>query len=91
MSKNNSRRFVVYIIVALVMAFLFGNTGFRTLVRRYWELHKLNGQFGDLKKENRLLRKEVYLLENDKSYIEHIARKELGLVSPGEVEYRFKK
>jgi len=91
MSKNNVRRFFYYAGGALLVAFLFGNAGFRTLVRRYWELNKLKGQIEDVKNENRLLRKEVYLLENDKSYIEHIARKELGLVSPGEVEYRFKK
>ena len=44
-----------------------------------------------LKKENVLLRREAYMLEKDPSYIEHAARRELGLVSEGEVEYRFKK
>ncbi|HBU69668.1 MAG TPA: hypothetical protein DEE98_04720 [Elusimicrobia bacterium] len=76
---------------AIVLLILFGNSGFRRLVRRYWEINKLQGMIVQLKKENVLLRKEVYLLEKDPSYIEHIARRELGFVARGEVEYRFKK
>ena len=70
---------------------LFGNEGFRKYIRRHWELRKLKSQLSHLKKENARLKREVYFLENDSSYIERIARKELGLIAPGEVEYRFKK
>ena len=70
--------------------FLFGNAGFRKMVRRYWEINRFQSELASLKKENVLLRKEVYFLEKDPSYIERIARRELGLISPGEVEYRFK-
>ena len=85
------RNYWVYAVVFIVVLFLAGNQGFRTMVRRYWELHKLRGELELLKKENSLLQKEVYYLEGDTSYVERIARKELGLISPGEVEYRFKK
>lgn len=81
-----------YIIGGIVLVlFLFGNSGFRKMIQRYWEIHRLRAELEQLKKENTLLRKEVYYLEQDSSYIERIARRELGLVSPGEVEYRFKK
>jgi len=74
-----------------VVIFLFTNSGFRKLVQRYWELNRLGSELQQLKKENALLKKEIYLLEEDRTYIERIARKELGLISPGEVEYRFEK
>jgi len=61
------------------------------MIRRYWEIHKLQNEIVQLKKENTLLKQQIYLLEEDTSYIERIARKELGLISAGEVEYRFEK
>jgi cell division protein FtsB len=80
-----------YIVGGVVLALIiFGSDGFRKLFRRYWELHRLRTEIVQMKKENALLRREVYYLEEDTSYIERIARKELGLISPGEVEYRFK-
>ena len=82
----------VYVMLgALLLLFLFGNSGARKLVRRYWEIYRLKQELVQLKHQNVILKNEIYLLENDQSYIERIARKELGLVAPGEVEYRFKK
>ena len=77
--------------IVVLLVFLFGNNGFRKTVRRYWELNRLAAELEQLKKENTILKREVYYLEKDSSYIERIARRELGLVSQGEVEYRFKK
>jgi len=85
-----SRRNIFIIIGALVFIWLFANEGFRTVVRRYWEIHELNAELENLKMENSNLRKEIYLLENDQSYIEYIARRELGVISQGEVEFNFK-
>jgi len=40
--------------------------------------------------ENEKLKEYIYLLRNNKRYIENIAREELGLVKNGEVVYFFK-
>jgi cell division protein FtsB len=77
--------------LVVVLLFLFGNGGFRMMIRRYWEIYELQNQVVELKKENTLLKQQIYLLEEDSSYIERIARKELGLISAGEIEYRFEK
>ncbi len=84
------KKFVYIVVGGLIAAFLFGNSGFRRMLRRYWEINRLETEMSDLKKENGLLRKEVYMLQQDTTYIERMARKELGLVSQGEIEYRFK-
>lgn len=82
----------IFIIIGIVVfIFLLLNGGSRTMMRRYWELHKLSDELAQLKKQNGLWRKEIYFLENDLSYIEYTARKDLGLNSPGEIEYRFKR
>ncbi|MCX5778505.1 MAG: septum formation initiator family protein [Elusimicrobia bacterium] len=85
------RRILFYGIVVAVLLFLLANAGFRTMVRRYGEIHKLKTDIAFFKRENMYLTREVYYLEHDASYIEHMARRELGLVSSGEIEYRFKK
>lgn len=85
-----SRRNILIIVGVLVFIWLFANEGFRTTIRRYWEIHKLSEELENLKMENANLRKEIYLLENDQSYIEYIARRELGVISQGEVEFNFK-
>jgi cell division protein FtsB len=83
---------ILYIVLGVIaLLFLLANPGSRRLFRRYWELYKLNGELQQQKKANNLLKRDIYLLENDPAYIERIARKELGLIAPGEVEYRFKK
>lgn len=86
-----SRKSWYYIGAVAAILFLFGNSGSRTVIRRYWDMNKLKAELEELKKENNLLKKEVYLLENDTSYVEQIARKELNLISKNEIEYRFKK
>lgn len=86
-----SRRTILIIISVILVLFLFSNAGFRRMIRRYWEIHTLKTELINLKRENMLLEREVYFLEKNESYIERIARKELGLIAPGEIEYRFEK
>lgn len=86
-----SGRVILIVISVILVLFLFGNEGFRRMVRRYWEIHTLKTELANLKRENMLLEREVYFLERNESYIERIARKELGLIAPGEIEYRFEK
>ena len=78
-----------YIIFIFAVAFLLFNDGSRTLVRRFFEYKKLQGEIEKASRQNELLKKRVYLLENEPSYFESMVRSELGVVAPGEVEYRF--
>ena len=85
------RRSFLFAAGGAVLLLLLLNGGIRTIVRRYWEIHTLTRDLEQLKRENRYLRREIYSLEHDPSYIERMARRELGLVAPEEVEYRFTK
>lgn len=73
------------ILVALA---LVANRGFRSLVRNYFELKSLKKHKIQVEKDKLNLEKELKTIKNPQ-YIEHTARKELGVIKPGEIEYRF--
>jgi len=91
MNGISKEKALVIIIVAGVLIFLFANKGFRSLVSHYNEVSNLKQELSALEKRNIKLKREIYLIEKEDSYIENIARRELGVISKGEVEYRFKK
>jgi cell division protein FtsB len=80
---------IVIAIIILVLLFLFANQGFRKMMRNRSELKRLEKKIEQLKAENTILKKELSLSKHDLAYLERIARKELGLIQPGEIEYRF--
>jgi len=60
------------------------------------DYYELKGRLASLKSSNRAtvrengqLKEKILLLRSDLSYIETVARKELGMVKEGEIVYRF--
>jgi len=80
-------RYLVYISFGL---FLVANRDFRNLLHNYMELRALKQQENRLDGDYEKLQQEKARLLNDKDdYLERIARSELNLTKPGEVEFRF--
>ncbi len=77
-----------YIILLALTIFLLANRGFRSLIKNYLELRRLKNQKIELKSEELGLEKSFSTMK-EPGQIEHTARKELGLIKPGEIEYRF--
>lgn len=78
-------------VFVLVMGFLiaFGNRG---LVDNYMmreRLAALKKANQDIVRENRGLKKTIILLRSELSYVEMVARNELGMVKKGDLVYRF--
>jgi cell division protein FtsB len=71
------------------MLILIFNEGNRTLVRRCFEVNKLNRNIKYAQYQNELLKKRIYYLENEPAYLESMVRNELNVVASGEIEYRF--
>ena len=84
--KKFKIRYILLIILFCVLAF---NDGNRTLCRRFFEQRKLQKDIASAKHQNELLKRRIYYLENEPSYIERMVRSELNVLSPGEIEYRF--
>ncbi|MBI5202941.1 MAG: septum formation initiator family protein [Elusimicrobia bacterium] len=82
------RRGWVWGSVALVVV-MFGNSGFRRLISRWRELRKLKHELAELKTEEAKLQERIKSSQKAGPSLERAARKELGYLKPGEVEYRF--
>jgi cell division protein FtsB len=84
-------RFLLILILIIGMFIVFGNRGLRdnyVMRERLMVLKKANQ---DLLQENKELYKTTGFLRDDMSYIEQVARNELGMVKKGDLVYRIAK
>lgn len=82
------RRAVQYVLVfigcVIVVDALVGDKGLLAMVKARQEYRALAGSLEHARAENARLREQARRLREDPSAIEEIARRELGLVKPGE-------
>ena len=88
---NNVYGFLILLgfIFFILIYSCFGERGIMNLLVLKKELREIEGYKQSLKVENDKLKDYIYLLKNDKRFIENIAREELGLVKAGEIVYFF--
>lgn len=67
---------------------LVGGAGGEQLERMTAELDRTRAQIASRRSDNAELRRDIDALKNDPAAIEDIARRELGMVRPGEVVLR---
>lgn len=75
--------------VVFIAALFFAGKGVKKIIGRHKELKKVENIIAAQKTLNSRLEEEISLAKTDMMYIERLARKELGLIQPGEIEYRF--
>ncbi len=77
-----------FLVILLLAALLLGNRGFRRLITNFAEYRRLQAQSCELARQRGIL--ETQIKETTaRPAIEKNARKNLGLIRPGETEYRF--
>jgi cell division protein FtsB len=74
----------VFVVCVLVVDALVGDQGLVATFRARKQYDQLNADLARLRFENASLRNEARRLREDPAAIEEIARRELGLMSPGE-------
>lgn len=81
------------IIMALLIGVLvtFGDRGLIDNFKMKERLAALKRANYDLARENGMLQRTTSLLRDDLSYIEIVARNELGMVKKGDVVFQFEK
>jgi cell division protein FtsB len=67
----------------------FGNGGFRSLTRNWLELRRLNHEILALQAEEKDLDGRLKAMRAGDGPVERLARRELGYIKKGEIEYRF--
>lgn len=72
-----------------VLAVFFGNAGFRSLLSNWMELRRLRGELARLEREEKDLDAQLRSLRSGEGPVERLARRELGYIKKGEIEYRF--
>lgn len=89
MGKRKKRFKIRHLILLVIVIFLVV-----TITKQQLKINKIKGeqamveaQIQEALKEQQELKKQIELLKTD-SYIEKIARDELGLVKPGEIIYK---
>ena len=88
------RRGLIILLCFLGLLLFLSLLGDRSLVQLYRMVQvkaDLERQIADLKEENALLEQEVEAMRRFPSRAEEIARRDLGLVRPGEIVYQFRK
>ncbi len=75
--------------IAIVLAVFFGNGGFRSLARNWFELRKLDKEISTLEREQLDLEGKLKAMRSGDGPVERLARRELGYIKKGEIEYRF--
>jgi len=67
----------------------FGNAGFRSLVSNWLELRRLRGEISALDRDEKDLDAKLKALRSGDGAVERAARRDLGYIKKGEIEYRF--
>lgn len=83
-TKKIIRTLVLFFAAATVVDALVGEQGLFAMLRARRQAEELAATIARQRAENARLRDEVKRLNNDPDAIEEVARRELGLIRPGE-------
>lgn len=75
--------------VSVLVVVLLGNQGFRGLLRNWRELKSLRREIVTLEREEGRQARRLDGLKAGDGAIERLARRDLGYIRKGEIEYRF--
>jgi cell division protein FtsB len=84
-------RYIIILVVFVGLLITFGNRGLWDSYLMQKRLHELQGMNRDIVHENASLKKEISLIQSNLTYIEMIARNDLGMVKQGDVVFRISK
>ncbi len=75
---------LVFVTALLVLNALFGDKGVLAMMQARRDYARLDAELQRQKSENAQLREQARKLKDDPATIEDLARRELGLIKPGE-------
>ena len=83
-AKRVGRFLAIFVAIVVVVDALIGDRGLLAMLRARRQYDELSDTIARQRAENARLREEVRRLTDDPSAIEELARRELGLIRPGE-------
>jgi cell division protein FtsB len=88
--RRVARYVLAFVTVVLVIDAIFGEKGLIALLNARRDFAAVEAALAQARAENTRLREDARRLREDPSAIEEIARRELGLIKPGEVLFIIK-
>jgi len=82
-------RWIWAIAVVTAACLLLSNDSIKGYFYKKRQLRRLQKQLEEMKAANKNLSFEIRRIKQDPRVLEEHARKELGMLQPGEIEYRF--
>ena len=86
--RRRHRRVLQYVFLlagcVLVIDALVGDKGLLAMIQARQTYRALEGSLADVRAENTRLREQARRLREDPAAVEELARRELGLIKPGE-------
>jgi cell division protein FtsB len=82
---------LVAAILIVLCSLVLASDGVPNLLALRHERQRLGEQAVALIQDNSALRDQIERLRSDDRFLEHLARRDLGLVGAGEVVYRFRR
>jgi len=82
-------RYLALLVLMMGLLITFGNRGLMDSYMMEKRLVSLKKENQELIRENNQLKNTVAFLKDDLSYIETVARNELGMVKDGDTVYQF--
>ncbi|NLO90683.1 MAG: hypothetical protein GX410_01655 [Elusimicrobia bacterium] len=83
------KRSLRYIAILGVVAYLVANQDFQNIVRRFFDLRSIKAEASALDKDYQSMRQERQRIQKDDVYLEKLARRDLKMAKPGELDFRF--
>ena len=84
-------RYLIAFLLVMALLITFGNKGLIDNYLMSRQLAELKAQNYEIASENNELKRKIVLLRENLSYVEYIARSELGMVKEGDIVYRLAK
>ena len=75
-------------LIHLLLLVAFGDKGLMDLHRARDRRDRIRAENKEIATENLGLHREIHRLKSDPAYVEHVARRDLGMVGPGEIVVR---
>ena len=93
-AQRRGRRILIglfgFVVCVLAVDALVGDQGLLATIRARKQYNQLASDLARLRNENAALREEAHRIGHDPAAIEELARRELGLMSPGETLFIIK-
>ena len=83
--RRMAHMLLLFVACVLVIDALVGDKGLLAIIQARKEYNQLATEIARARSENARLREEARRLREDPAAIEEIARRELGLIKPGEI------